>query len=357
MKPVVQRRTRKPVMIIIIGLVLVAAIAVLIWSIFFSKSGTFYQQGILRALHSSYQSKFIIVSEEGTNEDGFQVLKAAPANDRSLVFTVTRSNGTITGGLPLWRQLNDDYKEVAQMKYYPRLVKKHFGIDIQDVPLSIYRGSDSSKEPADGNYIEVNPTYLDSIASKAKDFFQEAESHRLNKLFFQFKDDLDLPLSDAPAQQRFELLGFEYEVGEHWGKGFRALTEEELKEQLVKQMGAKLADRVVYAFEKENPDWQRTFDLEFPGNDLTSFEGYVVSHTITAEQREEALAEIYEAYTKVLPFVQQLSKLQMTAIHLQYKTNLETESVTLQKADWGSVNSLAAMKERFNHSLITDNPR
>ncbi|WP_187355573.1 hypothetical protein ['Paenibacillus yunnanensis' Narsing Rao et al. 2020] len=339
------------------GLVLIAAIAVLIWGVFFSRSGTLYQKGILRALESSYQSKFIIVSEEGTNEDGFQVLKAAPANDHNLVFTVSRSNGTIDGGLPLRRQLNEDYKETAQMKYYPQLVKKHFGIDIEEVPMSIYRGIDSSREPSDENYIEVTRNNADSIASKSKAFFQEAESHRLNKLFFRYKDNLALPSQDNDAQQRFELLGFEYEVGEHWGKGFRPLTEEELKAELVERIGIQIADRVVYAFEAENPDWQRTFDLQFPANDLTKFEGYVVSHTITAEQRDEALAEIYEAYTRVLPFTAKLNGLQMTVIHLQYKTNIETETVTLQAADWGALDSLDDMKELFNHSQKTKNPR
>lgn len=341
-------------------LIAFAVIGIIIWAvlgIFFSKSGYFYEKGIIRSLNSTYQSKFVIVSKEGRNEDGYQVFTASPANDRSLVFTVERANGHIDGGLPLWRQLSDNYEELAHAKYYPLLVKKYFGIELRDIPMTTYSGMDGSHEPSDENYIEVTRANLDDVASRAKAFFSEAESHRLKKILILFKDEMSFSPEDANTPpQRFEFFGFEFDRGEQWESGFRPLTEEEIKQKMVNQIGQSIADRASYAFDTEYPDWRRHFDLKFPAGDLTSFEGVVSAHTATAEDREEALAEIYQAYTKVMVFVPKLT-LNMTAIHLKYTTNKETETVTLKKEELSKVSSLAAMKELFNHSHKTVNPR
>lgn len=361
MKPVLPSsrfRKSKPKVHPLIQLALIAAAVLIIWGVFFTKSGFFYQQGILRSLNSTYQSKFVIVSKEGLNEDGYQVLQAAPANDRSLVFTVNRENGHVDGGLPLWRQVSDNYEDVALMKYYPLLVKKHFGIEIEDVPVSIYSGVNDLNEPPDESYIEVTRDNLDDIALKSEAFFKEAQRHRLKNLLFRFKHDMSFVPVGYPVQQRFEVQGFGLDRGQHWKKDIKPLSAEEIKQDMVRQIGRGIAERIVYAFETENPDFKRNFDLTFPANDLTSLEGTVSVHTITAEQREESLAEIYQAYTKALAFVEQLPKeFQMTSLHLQYATNTETESVSLPKEEWSTLNSLDAMKELFNHSQKTDHRR
>lgn len=353
-------RFRNPVILTIIGLLTLAVIGMIIWAglgLFFAKSGHFYQKGIIKALNSTYQSKFVIVSKEGRNDDGYQVFKASPADDRSLVFTVSRVNGHVDGGLPLWRQLSDTYEETAQIKYYPLLVKKHFGIGLQDIPMSVYRGANSSREISDENFIVVTRANLDDIASRATAFFSEAESHRLKKLFFRFEDDLSLPSEDAGTEpQRFEMPGFEFKVGEHWKKGFRALSEMEFKQKMVSQIGWGIAKRVAYAFDAEYPDTGGSFAIKFKENDLNNFEANVSAHTVTAEKREEALAEIYECYTKAIIFVPKLP-LNMTALNLRYKTNKETETVTLKREELSKVSSLAALKELFKHSLKTVNPR
>ncbi|AIQ26989.1 hypothetical protein P40081_01295 [Paenibacillus sp. FSL P4-0081] len=353
-------RSRITVKVTLTGLILLAAIGLCLWTgfgLFLAKSGYLYQKGIVRALNATYQSEFVIVSKEGLNEDGYQVFKASPANDRSLVFTVSRTNGNVDGGLPLRRQLSNNYEETAQKKYYPLLVKKYFGIELQDIPMSIYRGTRSSREISDENYVAVNRANLDEIASKAKAFFSEAESHRLKQLFLRFEDDLGVSSEDAGiAIQRLELPGFDFKVGEHWKKGFRLLSEEELKQKIVSQAGRGIADRVAYTFDTEYPDFSGNFAIKFTGNDLNSFEAYVSAHTITAEKREDALAEIYEAYTRVIMFIPKMP-LNMTALHLKYETNTETESVTLKKEEISKVSSLAALKELFKHSQQTVNPR
>lgn len=350
--------SRKPKIHPFIQLALIVATILIIRECFFAKSGYMYQQGILRSLHTTYQTKFVIVSKEGLNEDGYQILQAAPANDRTLVFTVNRENGHIDGGLPLWRQVSDNYKEIAQAKYYPLLVKKYFGLDIQDVPMSSYRGIDTYDEPSDENYIEVTQANLDEIAATSEAFFKEAGKHRLKNLLFRFNHDTSFAVEGFRVQQRLEVQGFELEKGGSWPKNAQPLTAEEIKQTMVREIGQGIAERIVHAFETENPDFIRNFDLTFSASDLRSFEGYVGAHTITAEQREEALAEIYQAYTKVLVFVQKLPEdFHMTSMQLEYATNTETEKVSLQKEEWHTLSSLAALKERFNHAQKTDNRR
>lgn len=360
MVPTLTPRFRKLVKRRIIENIIFLVVVMIIWKgagFIFGKSGYFYQKGIIRALNSTYESKFKFISEEGTNEDGYEIIKVSPLNDPDLVFTATRENGHIDGGLPTWRRLTDTYKIEGLKKYYPLLVKKHFGIEIHDVPRTIYSGVDTFEKPSDENYIEVTRANLDDMISKSKAFFKDAEGYRLNKLLFRFKDDMNSLPEDVHTRQRFELLGFEFERGEHWSSGFRPLTEKEIREAMIRTIGKGIAERMVNTFEAENPDWERTLQIKFLYNDLTSYEASITDHTPTLEQREEALAIIYQAFTKVMPFVDKLPELQMTAIHLKYKTNLETETVTLQKEDWESLSSLSALKELFKHSTKTSNPR
>ncbi|MEC0168159.1 hypothetical protein [Paenibacillus graminis] len=103
------------------------------------------------------------------------------------------------------------------------------------------------------------------------------------------------------------------------------------------------------AFDAEYPGTGGGFSIKFKENDLNNFEANVSAHTITAEERVEALAEIYECYTKAIMFVPKLP-LNMTALNLKYETNTETETVTLKKEELPKVSSLAALKELFKHS-------
>lgn len=76
--------------------------------------------------------------------------------------------------------------------------------------MSVYRGTGSSGEISDENFIVVTRENLDDIASRARAFFSEAESHRLKKLFFRFEDDMSFSSEDAGTEpQRFEMPGFE----------------------------------------------------------------------------------------------------------------------------------------------------
>ncbi|KWX75890.1 hypothetical protein AMQ83_36200 [Paenibacillus riograndensis] len=121
------------------------------------------------------------------------------------------------------------------------------------------------------------------------------------------------------------------------------MSEMEFKQKMVSQIGGGIAKRVAYAFDAEYPDTGGSFAIKFKENDLNNFEANVSAHTVTAEEREEALAEIYEAYTKGIAF--------------RYETNTETETVTLKKEELPKVSSLAALKELFKHSRKTVNPR
>lgn len=353
-------RPRTKAILFIAGFILLAAIGIGIWTgfgLFFAKSGELYQKGILRALNSTFQAKFVVVSAQGLNDDGYQILQASPEEDRSLIFTVSRTNGHVDGGLPLRRQLSSNYEEMAYQKYYPLLVQKYFGVTIQDVPMSIYWGTDSSRDLSDDNFIVVTRANLDDLASTAKAFFSEAESHRLKKLYVRFEDDLKFPSGDADNKpQRLELTGFDFKVGESWKRGYRPLTEEEIRQQLVSGIGRGIAERAASAFDAEYPDIKGNFSVRFTGNDLNSVEAVVSAHTITAAEREEALAEIYGAYTQAVSFISNLP-LNVTAMNLKYETNTETETVTLKPEEWSTVNSHEALKELFEHSAKTENPR
>lgn len=298
----------------------------LLYLYFFSKSGYFYESKIKSELVDNYGIHFQVLDRIGRNSTGYERLVMAPSNNRDLRFVAELVNGSYAaGGLPYWRKLADSYDVVSHYYYYPKLMEKHFGIQLTEYINSYWENVEANKPSYfddiirnDREYsISVSLDNIDEVAKRSRALFEESDKHYIYKLYYKYVDPrLTFAEEFTGRTNTFEIEGIKRDPNIKITSD-SLLSEVQIKEQLMNQLQALISRDFEYRFEEIYPRHQQAYLHSAWFLFQPNLTDYHIQLTINDIDETHLLAQFYEEYVKAVQFASTMPDFHLTEVRFK----------------------------------------
>lgn len=288
-----------------------------------AQSGSSYERKIREELTERYGITFEVVDSLGSNSSGYDILVMAPDYDPDSTFAVQRKSGSrAEGGLPYRNVLSEDYADTRYYYYYPALVEKHFGIQL-DIPISLYWDKVQQEELSlframmtehPEYYIDITLADLDETIRNSRSFFEEAAQHGMTRLFVSFQDPR-FPIRDASSRLDyvFTIDGAE-KVARHSDASGILFDEAELRQQVLAEITEIVSRDFGRAFNELYPIHQQAHMWSITSQWSETLDEYTVELAIVDTTLEEMVEVLYEEHVKVMDFSRRIPDSRLTGI-------------------------------------------
>lgn len=288
-----------------------------------AKSGSSYERKIKEELTERYDITFQVVDSLGSNSGGYDILVMAPEYDPDSTFAVQRKSGSrADGGLPYRNVLSEDYADTRYYYYYPALVEKHFGIQLE-IPISLYWDKVQREELSlfmammmehPEFYIDITLADLDETIRNSSSFFEEAAQHGMTRLYVAFQDPR-FPIRDNASRRDylFEINGAEKLVHHSDASGI-LFDEAQLQQQVMTKIKEVVSRDFGRAFNELYPIHKQAHIWSITSQWSDTLDDYTVQLAIVDTTLEELAEVLYGEYGKVMDFSRHIPDSKLTSI-------------------------------------------